>query len=262
MKHCTLWLVLTICLNTPLTAGAAQVTVAVASNFLQPLKALAETFEAETGHRLIISSASSGKLYAQILHGAPFDIFLSADQQKPEALEQAGKIVPGSRFTYAVGRLALWSAGPDLIKDSPDILQTDQFERIALANPRLAPYGVAATEVMQALGVEARLRSKQVLGENIAQTYQFVYTGSARIGFVALSQLSSNGQIRSGSAWIIPDSLHSPVRQDAVQLRRSTANPAAAEFLQLLRSAAGQSLLEEYGYRFFDSHNDEKSESK
>lgn len=193
-------------------AMAGQAHVAVAANFAPLMPALAERFERDTGHTLVISSASTGKLYAQIVHGAPFDVFLAADDDYPHRLEREGRGVAGSRFTYAVGRLALWSPRPSIVDGDSAVLKQKRFRKLAVANPRLAPYGAAAREALEKLGLWTSLQPQMVFGENIAQTYQFVASGNAELGFVAYSQVKG----KAGSHWLVPASLHSPLRQDAL----------------------------------------------
>lgn len=237
-----------------LSVSAEELTVAVASNFTPPMKEIAAEFEKASGHRVKLAFGSSGKFYAQIKNGAPFQAFLSADTAKPAALEKDGLVVPGSRFTYVVGSLALWSAEPALVDDRASVLKRGEFRKLALANPKLAPYGQAAVEVLRNLGLEEATRAKWVQGENIAQTYQFVATGNADLGFVALSQILRGGKVREGSAWIVPGDLYSPIRQDAVLLRRDANSEGAAEFLQFLRGDKARAVIESYGYRFPEPH--------
>lgn len=222
--------------------------VAVASNFTIPMKQLAPAFERRTGHQLRLSFASSGKLYAQIRHGAPFQAFLSADQDKPRRLIDDGLADAGHLFTYASGSLALWSADPDLIKDA-GVIKSGAFNKIALANPRLAPYGLAARQTLEKLDLISQSRKHWVQGENIAQTYQFVLSGNAQLGFVALSQIMKENKITTGSAWIVPDELYQPVLQDAVLLSGGINNQAALSFFQFLRSAEAGTIIQTYGYK-------------
>lgn len=230
------------------SAAAESAHVAVAANFAGTAKALAEQFARGSGHRLELSSGSTGKFYAQIRNGAPFDVFLSADESTPQRLENEKLAVAGSRFTYATGRLALWSAQPALVDERGDVLRKGRFNRLAIANPKLAPYGAAAQETLEKLGLWGELRVKLVQGENIAQTFQFVSSGNAELGFVALSQLRDRGKEASGSFWLVPASLHSPLKQDAVLLVRAVRNPAARGFLGYLRSAPARDLIRSYGY--------------
>ncbi|MBL4767483.1 MAG: molybdate ABC transporter substrate-binding protein [Rhodobacteraceae bacterium] len=226
-------------------AMAAEITLAVASNFAAPAKEMIQKFEQQTGHRVRLVLGSSGRMYAQITHGAPFDVFLSADRAKPAALDSRGLTLAGSRFTYAVGTIVLWSPRPGFITANGDVLKEGHFKRLALANPKLAPYGLAARETLQALGLYHSLSPKFVQGENIAQTYQFIATGNAELGFIARGQVPKDGD---GSVWIIPDSLHSPLRQDAVLLKRADHNPAALAFMIFLRSEQAQKIILAHSY--------------
>jgi molybdate transport system substrate-binding protein len=227
---------------------AAEVSVAVAANFTAPMQKLAQAFEAETGHKAVLSFGSTGTLYAQIRNGAPFQILLAADDETPTKIEKEGLGVAGSRFTYAVGKLVLWSKQPGLVDDKGDVLRSGKFQRIALANPKLAPYGAAAMETMTRLGVLQALQPKLVQGENIAQTYQFVLTENAQLGFVALSQVYADGKIAQGSAWIVPAGLHDPIQQDAILLTKGNNNPAAAALMQFLRGERAKLLIRAHGY--------------
>ncbi|MEF3075614.1 molybdate ABC transporter substrate-binding protein [Methylobacter sp. Wu1] len=229
-------------------AHAETTLVAVAANFSQPMTEIAEAFEKATGHSAKLSFGSSGKFVAQFESGAPFEVFLSADNEKPLKLEQAGLAVPGSRFTYAVGKLVLWSATPGLVDDQGQILDKGGFKHLALADPKLAPYGAAAIELMKNKGVLEKLQPLLVQGENIAQAYQFVSTGNAELGFVALSQAIKDGKIASGSGWIVPDNLHSPILQDAVLLKIGAENPAAPALLKFLKSPEALAIIRKYGY--------------
>ena len=229
---------------------AAEVSVALASNFSAPMQKIAAAFEHDTGHKAILSSGGTGKFYAQIRHGAPFQILLAADQATPELLEQEGLAVAGTRFTYAIGQLVLWSRQPDLIDANAAVLRSDKFARIAVADPKLAPYGAAAIETLSKLGLLQQLQTKFVQGENIAQTYQFVASENAPLGFVALSQVFSDGHISEGSAWIVPAELHSPLRQDAVILKAGADNPAAIALADYLRGEKARSIMQSYGYGF------------
>lgn len=241
------------------TAWAEEVHVAVASNFLAPMKDIAAAFEKDSGHSAILSFGSSGKIYAQIRNGAPFQIFLSADQAKPKALEDAGLAVAGSRFTYALGALALLSSQVGSAKDGSAKagfaeegharLKSGDFNKLAMANPKLAPYGNAAMEVLESLGLKQATKAKWVMGENITQTYQFVATGNAELGFVALSQIMDKGQVNEASSWIIPDELYNPIRQDAILLKSASDNPGAKALLEYLRSEEARTIIRSYGYK-------------
>lgn len=228
-------------------ARSGEVLVAVAANFTAATKQIVPLFEAATGHRVRTSFGSTGKLYAQIKNGAPFDVFLAADQRRPELLEGEGVAVPGSRFTYATGRLALWSADAGLVDPEGAVLSSERIERLAIANPKTAPYGAAALEILQRLGIEARLRPRLVQGESISQTFQFVSTGNATLGFIALSQLRGLPEAQ-GSAWIVPQQLYSPIRQDAILLERATENIAARDLLSFLRGPQARRVIEQLGY--------------
>lgn len=231
------------------TVAAEEMNVAVASNFAAPMREIVALFEAETGHEVQLSFGSSGRFFAQISNGAPFVAFFSADQDKPLALEEAGLIVAGSRFTYAQGSLALWSRDASVEVQEGEVLREGNFSKLALANPALAPYGRAAVEVLAALGLEESTKPKLVRGENIAQAYQFVYTRNAQVGFVALSQIidPETGGVSDGAAWIVPDALYDPIRQDAVLLP-GAGSTAAAELLAFMRSPAAKNIIRAYGY--------------
>lgn len=231
-------------------AQADTVSVAVAANFTGPMQKIARAFEADTGHRAELSFGATGKFYAQIIHGAPFQVLLAADDTTPARLEREGQAAAGSRFTYAMGTLVLWSAQPGYVDAQGAVLKTGDFKHLALANPKLAPYGLAATQVLDKLGLTAQLQPRFVQGENIAQTFQFVATGNAPLGFVALSQVMEDGKIRKGSAWQVPASLHDPIRQDAVLLLPGKDNPAARALMNYLRSDKARAIIQAYGYSF------------
>jgi molybdate transport system substrate-binding protein len=240
------WTMLAAALAIPCSAHAGEVQVAVAANFTAPMQKIAPLFEADTGHKAVLSFGSTGKFYAQIANGAPFDVLLSADDETPARLEREGQ--GGQRFTYAVGRLVLWSRRPGLVDAQGAALKGGGFERLAVADPKLAPYGAAAYETLTKLGLLDTLRSKLVQGENIAQAYQFAATGNAQLGFVALSQVQADGKLREGSAWIVPASMHAPIRQDAILLGKGKDNPAAAALLQYLRSDKAKAVIRGFGY--------------
>ena len=227
---------------------AETINVAVAANFTAPAKALAETFQKETGHEAKLSFGATGAFYTQIKQGAPFDVFLAADDKRPIKLEEGGAIVPGSRFTYAIGQLVLWSNTPGKVDANGDVLKTGDFNKLAIANPKLAPYGAAAEETLKKRGLWDALQPKLVMGESIGQTQNFVATGNAELGFVAMSQVLENGKLKGGSMWIVPASDHQPIIQDAVILKRAAENPAAKAWVELLQSPATKALLKEYGY--------------
>lgn len=230
------------------TATAGEVQVAVASNFTGPMQAIAPLFERDTGHRIVASYGSTGKFYAQIVNGAPFEILLAADEATPARLEQEMRTVPGSRYTYATGKLVLWSANPKRVDTGDEVLKNGGFQHIALGNPKTVPYGAAALQVMNKLGLVDNLKSRFVQGENIAQTYRFVSTGAAELGFVAYSQVIRNGRIGSGSGWLVPENLYDPIRQDVVILARGKNNPAAAALLDFLKSEKGRAVARSFGY--------------
>jgi molybdate transport system substrate-binding protein len=230
-------------------AQAAEIKVAVASNFANTLKEIAVEFQRDTGHQLAITPGATGKFYAQISHGAPFDVFLSADDETPRKLAQEGKAIAASQFTYATGRLALWSPSPDLVDKNADILKTDKFKYIAIANAKVAPYGQAAVQTMQKLGVLSKIEPRVVQGESIAQTFQFVSTGNAQLGFVALSQIFENGKIKTGSAWIVPEEMHEQLKQDAVVLQSCKNTSACQALMDYLKSEKIKKMMSSYGYK-------------
>jgi molybdate transport system substrate-binding protein len=233
----------------PANAIAAETTIAVAANFSSTLAGLQRDFEASSQHRLTIVSGATGKLAAQIIAGAPFDVFLSADDKATGKLIAGGEAVAGSEFTYAIGTLALFSADPQLIKgDGAAVLKAGKFAKLAIANPKLAPYGIAAEKTMQSLGVGDALRQKIVMGENIAQTFQLIDTRNAELGFVALSQVLGSESGVKGSYWSVPSTLHEPIRQNAVLLARAKENPAATAFLEFLRSSPAGAKIVAEGY--------------
>ena len=236
------------CLAVFSQAQAAEVGVAVASNFMAPMQKIAQAFEQDTGHKAMLSFGATGSFYAQIKHGAPFQVLLAADALTPLKLESEGLGVAGSRFTYAVGKLVLWSRQPGLVDDKGAVLRSSRFARIAIANPKLAPYGAAAVEVMGQMGVLKDMQPKLVQGENIAQTYQFVATGNAQLGFVALSQVMADGKMAPGSGWPVPPALHAPILQDAILLGKGRDNPAAPALLRYLKSEKARALIRSFGY--------------
>jgi molybdate transport system substrate-binding protein len=229
-------------------AQAAEAQIAVAANFAEPIKAIAAELQKTSGHRLKITLGSTGKLYAQIRNGAPFDVLLAADAKTPALLEQEGLALPGSRFTYATGQLALWSARPGRVDDQGAVLRRADLGKVAYAAPKVAPYGAAAVQAMERLGLSAALAPRLVQGESIGQAFSFVFTGNADVGFVALSQVLSGGQLKSGSVWVLPPTLYDPIRQDAVVLKRGANNAAAQALMKLLNSPQGRALVASYGY--------------
>jgi molybdate transport system substrate-binding protein len=229
-------------------ARAESINVAVASNFIAPAQEIAQLFENETGHQIKISSGSSGKFFAQIQNGAPFHVLLSADALIPVNLLKEGLAVPSTQITYAIGKLVLWSSSAELVTGNDKVLDGNKFKKIAIANPELAPYGVAAIETLKHLGQYQQIRTKIVWGENIAQAHQFVLSGNAELGFVSASQVMRNETLIQGSAWIVPDTLHSAILQDAVLLNKGKNSIAARSFLIFLESDKVKKIIQEYGY--------------
>ncbi len=248
LKQCSMGLALAIVGLSAAQAGEVQ--VAVAANFTAPMQKIAADFKQDTGHTALLSFGATGKFYTQIMNGAPFQVFLAADDEKPARLERDGMTVPGSRFTYAIGKLALWSAKPGYVDGKGEVLKKGQFAHLAIANPALAPYGQAAIETLTKLGVLAAVQPKLVQGENIAQTWQFVATGNAELGFVALSQVMEDGMLKSGSAWPVPAELHTPIRQDAVLLKNGQDNAAAVALMKYLKGDKARAIIKAYGYGF------------
>ncbi|CAM3126237.1 molybdate ABC transporter substrate-binding protein [Pseudomonas floridensis] len=230
-------------------ALADEVQVAVAANFTAPVQAIAKDFERDTGHKLVAAFGATGQIYTQIKNGAPFEVFLSADDTTPAKLEQEGDTVKGSRFTYAVGTLALWSAQPGYVDAKGDVLKGDQYQHLSIANPKTAPYGLAATQVLDRLQLTDATRSRIVEGQSITQAYQFVSTGNAELGFVALSQIYKDGKLTSGSAWIVPAALHDPIRQDAVILNKGKDSAAAKALVEYLKGPQAAAIIRSFGYQ-------------
>jgi len=230
-------------------ASAAEVNVAVAANFMAPMQQIAAAFETETGHTAVLSFGSTGKLYAQIRNGAPFGMLLAADSQTPAQLVTDGLAQPGTAFTYAIGRLVLWSADSGRVDNRGAVLRNGPSQqRVAIADPRLAPYGKAAMQTLEALGLRAKFEPRLVMGESVAQTFQFISSGNAPFGFVALSQVYTDGRITQGSAWIVPERLHEPLRQDAVVLLSAKSNPAALALAKFLRGPTARRIIRAHGY--------------
>jgi molybdate transport system substrate-binding protein len=237
---------------------AGEVQVAVAANFAAPMQKIAAMFEADMknqgGHKAVLSFGSTGKFYAQIRNGAPFDVLLSADDTTPAKLEQEGQGGGGQdrRYTYAIGTLVLWSEQPGLVDAKGEVLKSGAFDKIALADPRLAPYGAAAVEALTALGLLDALKPKFVQGESIGQAHQFVATGNAALGFVALSQVwapdEQGGKLKEGSVWRVPAQLHRPIRQDAILLRKGRDNAAAVALLNYLKGDKARAVIQSFGY--------------
>ncbi|HAB85570.1 MAG TPA: molybdate ABC transporter substrate-binding protein [Pseudomonas sp.] len=237
---------LLLCL--PLIASADHVRVAVAANFTAPMQRIATAFARDTGHRAVLAFGATGKFYAQIHNGAPFDVLLSADDSTPLRLEHDGIGMAGSRFTYAIGTLVLWSPREGYVDPQGKVLAGGDFRHLAVANPKTAPYGAAAMATLDRLGLREKLRPRFVQGENIAQTHQFVASGNAELGFVALSQVIEDGRIGKGSGWVVPADQHAPIRQDALLLRHGEGSPAARALLEYLRGETAKALIREYGY--------------
>ncbi|MCD2451477.1 molybdate ABC transporter substrate-binding protein [Methylicorpusculum oleiharenae] len=230
------------------TSHAAGVNVAVAANFSGPMQKIASAFEQTTGHKTVIAFGTVGKFYAQIKSGAPFDLLISADQETPEQLEKDNLAVAESRFTYAIGKLVLWSSRPGFVDDHGDILKKEAFKHIAIANPKLAVYGEAAIEALNNLGLIERLQTRFVTGDNITQAYQFVSSGNAELGFIAWSQIYEEGRAIAGSYWLVPQDLYPRLRQDAVLLTRGKDNVAAQDLLDFIRSETAKNIIRSYGY--------------
>ena len=226
-------------------ALADEARVAVAANFAGPAEMLVEQFELLQPHEVELVFGSSARFYAQVRNGAPFDAFLSADLEKPQLLTEEGLAATDSLRAYAIGRLVLWTVEPALEIGS-ESLTANAGGKIALANPSLAPYGLAARETLENLGLGDKLADSLIMGENISQAYQFVATGNAPLGFVALSQVGRNGAIEQGSGWLVPAELHSPIRQHAVLLNGE--NAAAAAFLEFLRGPEARRIIYSFGY--------------
>jgi molybdate transport system substrate-binding protein len=241
--------VLGLCLLASSPGQAAELRVAVASNFVEVLETLEASFADETGHQLVVTAGSTGKFYAQIRNGAPFDLLLAADQRRPRLLAEEGFGLPESLFTYATGRLALWSPDPMRIKGKgPQALQGNSHRYLAIANPKIAPYGLAAKETLKSLGLWEQEKSRIVQGENVGQVFALLSSGNAELGFVALSHVRSPRNGTRGSHWEVPAELHGPIRQDAVILERAKENPAAWAFCDFLKSAAARDVMARFGY--------------
>ena len=229
-------------------AQAEEVTVAVAANFTAPAQKIAAAFATATGHTAKLVPGSTGKLYAQIKNGAPFQVLLSADDETPKRLGQEGAALASTEFTYATGRLVLWSKQAGLVDSKGAVLAGNGYSRLAVADPKLAPYGAAAMEVLAKLGLQAQVQARLVQGENIGQTYQFVFSGNAPLGFVALSQVMVDGKVTEGSAWVVPEHLHAPLKQDAIVLNAGKGNAAASAFVDYLRSEPAKVVMRSFGY--------------
>ena len=230
------------------TAHADEIQVAVAANFTGPMQVIAVLFERDTGHKASLSFGSTGKFYAQIANGAPFQVLLAADDETPAKLVKEGNAVAGTAFTYAIGKLVLWSADPKLVDAKGEVLKKGDFKHLSLANPKTAPYGAAGMQVMSKLGVADSIKPLIVQGENISQTHQFISTGAAELGFVAYSQVIKNGAIGSGSGWLVPANLYDPIRQDAVILAKGKDKPAAIALMNYLKGEKALAVIKSFGY--------------
>ena len=230
------------------TAHADEVQVAVAANFTGPMQVISVLFERDTGHKASLAFGATGKFYAQIVNGAPFEVLLSADDETPAKLVKEGNAVAGTPFTYAIGKLVLWSADPKLIDAKGEVLKKGGFKHLALANPKTAPYGAAGMQVMTKLGVAESIKPLLVQGENISQTQQFISTGAAELGFIAYSQVIKNGAIGSGSGWVVPGNLYDPIFQDAVLLAKGKDKPAAVALLKYLKGEKALAVIKSFGY--------------
>ncbi len=241
-------IILLLCLTYSVLGWSGEVLVAVAANFSAPIQRITAAFEKDTGNKVNISIGSTGKFYTQIKNGAPYQILLAADNETPEKLEKEGFAQVGSKFTYAVGKLVLWSKQPGFVDEKGDVLKSGNFMHISVADPKLAPYGLAAVQTLAKLGIDHQITSKVVWGENIGQTFLFVDSKSAELGFVALSQVYADGHIKEGSAWVVPESMHTPIKQDAVLLSQGVKNPVALTFFSYLKSPRVKEIIKSYGY--------------
>lgn len=235
-------------------AMAGEINVAVAANFAAPAQKIADLFQSETGHQVKLSLGSTSKLYAQVQHGAPFEVFLSADRKHPSRLVREGLAIPESRFTYAIGALVLWSSNPHYVDPDGQVLRKGDFGRIALANPKLAPYGRAAQMTLQKQGLWQEMQDRLVRGESVGQTYQFIATGNAELGFIALSQIIKDGQVMEGSWWRVPEHLYPPILQDAVLLAEMKEQAVAEAFLNHLKGPSAREVIRSYGYQLPEFH--------
>lgn len=231
-------------------AHADGVAVAVAANFTAPMQKIAAQFEQDTGHKAELSFGATGKFYAQIRNGAPFGILLAADSATPEKIANEGLGIGATRFTYAIGQLVLWSKQAGYVDADGKVLQKSDWQHIAIANPKLAPYGAAAMQTLDKLGLASRVQARIVQGENIGQTYQFAASGNAELGFVALSQVTENGHLREGSGWVVPGNLHDTIRQDAIVLKPGEGNAAAKALMDYLKGEKARAIIKAYGYSF------------
>jgi molybdate transport system substrate-binding protein len=243
---------LAVLLSTLLFASAAvhadEVQVAVAANFTAPMQQIAAEFEKDTGHKAKLAFGSTGKFYSQISNGAPFEVLLAADDETPFRLEKEALATPGSHFTYAIGKLVLWSAKEGYVDAKGEVLKKGDFRHLALANPKTAPYGAAAVEVLQHVGAFDAVQARLVQAENIAQAQQFIASANAELGFVALAQVFHNGKLTAGSMWVVPAGLYTQIRQDAVLLAKGHGKPAASALLDYLKKDKARAIIKSYGY--------------
>jgi molybdate transport system substrate-binding protein len=227
---------------------AGEVSAAVAANFTAPMQQIVAAFQKDSGHTVKLSFGASGKFYSQIKEGAPFDVILAADEAIPQRLEQEGLAVANSSFVYALGKLVLWSAQPGLVDAKGAVLGKGNFNKLAYADPKLAPYGLAAKETLEKLGLWSSVQGKLVTGDNITQTYQFTATGNAELGFVALSQVYKDGKVTEGSSWLVPANLYSPIKQGAVQLKAAKDPATARALIAYLTSKKAVEIIRCFGY--------------
>lgn len=248
MRYMNLWVAVAMLLGVASSVNAGEVNAAVAANFTAPVQQIAEQFQKETGHTVKLSFGSSGKFYSQIKEGAPFDVFLAADEKNPKLLEEEGLAVKDTRFVYALGKLVLWSAQPGFVDGKGAVLGKGSYNKIAYADPKLAPYGLAAQETLQKLNLWDKVQGKMVTGESIAQTFQFAASGNAEMAFVALSQITKDGKIIDGSYWLVPADLYSPIKQAAIQLTAAKDKAAAQAFLAYLKGPKAAAVIRSFGY--------------
>lgn len=247
LAHKRMLCILLLSLISPLSL-AGQLSVAVAGNFYKALQVISAQYQEQTGHKILLSVGATGKLYAQISNGAPFEILLAADKARPGKLVEQGLAVKGSQFTYAKGKLLLWSSDPGLVDSAGEILRSPQIVHLAIANPKTAPYGAAAIDVLKNLGVYQQLKDKIVEGQSVGQSFQQISSGAVSLGIIALSQVVVDNKIASGSGWIIPATLYQPIEQDAVLLNKGTTNPIAKDFLRYLQTTECKEIIRSFGY--------------
>lgn len=249
MKKSLLFVAILVFATTgPFVASAGEVNVAVAANFLSAAKKISDTFENKTGHKIILSAGSTGQLYSQIRNGAPYDFFFAADSERPAKLEAEGFVSHGTRFEYALGGVALYSSTPGYVDSKGEVLQKKKFKKLAIANPKIAPYGKAGVEILDKMGLLKSLSGKLIYGQSVAQTFQFVASGAAEIGFVAMSQVREMGDKLKGSYWVVDRSFYTPIKQEAVLLKHGETKEAAVAFMQFTKSARVGKLIENLGY--------------